>query len=65
MGRTNAKQAEYNINVHLNASRTVKHSETGPRYQYVDAPIDGKNYELESVLGAREPLMLGIVRRDW
>jgi len=53
-----AKQAEYNVNVHVNASRTVKHSEAGPRYQYVDVTIDGKKYELESVLGVRELLML-------
>jgi len=37
-----AKQAEYNVNVHVNASRTVKHSEAGPRYQYVDVTIDGQ-----------------------
>lgn len=28
-----AKQAEYNLAVHVSASRTVKHSESAPRYQ--------------------------------
>ena len=54
-----AKQAEYNINVHVSASRTVKHSESAPRYQYLNVTIDGKKYELESVLGVRELLILG------
>src|ERR1700758_589067 len=54
-----AKQAEYNITMHVSASRIVKHSESAPRYQQLDVTIDGKKYELESVLGVRELLMLG------
>ncbi|HLZ40377.1 MAG TPA: hypothetical protein VKQ11_05415 [Candidatus Sulfotelmatobacter sp.] len=54
-----AKQAEYNINVHVSASRTVKHSESAPRYQYLNVTIDGKKYELESVLGVQDLLVLG------
>jgi hypothetical protein len=54
-----AKPAEYKINVHVSASRTVKHSESSPRYQHLDVTIEGKKYELESVLGIRELLMLG------
>ena len=54
-----AKQAEYNINVHVSASRMVKHSESAPRYQYLNVTIDGKKYELESVLGVGELLILG------
>src|SRR5690349_24360175 len=50
-GAPPAKQAEYNINVHVTASRTVKHSESSPRYQYLNVTIDGRKYELESVLG--------------
>ena len=54
-----AKPAEYNINVHVSASRMVKHSESGPRYQQLDVTIDGKKYELESYLGVQELLSLG------
>lgn len=54
-----AKQAEYNINVHVAASRRVKHSESAPRYQYLNVTIDGRKYELESVLGVEGLLMLG------
>ena len=54
-----AKQAEYNITVHVSASRAVKHSESAPRYQLLDVTINGKKYELESVLGVRDVLMLG------
>jgi hypothetical protein len=53
------KQAEYNINVHVTASRMVKHSESAPRYQQLDVTIDGKKYELESVLAVQELLVLG------
>ena len=58
-GAPPAKQAEYNINVHVSTSRTIKHSESAPRYQYLNVTIDGKKYELESVLGVRELLRLG------
>lgn len=58
-GALPAKQAEYNINVHVSASRTVKHSESAPRYQYLNVTIDGKKYELESALGVGELLILG------
>jgi len=54
-----AKQPEYNVKVHVSASRSVKHSESTPRYQYLDVTIDGKKYELESVLGVADLLMLG------
>jgi hypothetical protein len=53
------KPAEYNITVHVSASRAVKHSENAPRYQLLAVTINGKKYELESVLGVREVLMLG------
>lgn len=53
------KEAQYNINVHVVASRWVLHSEHFPRYQYLDVTIDGKNYELESVLGVSGLLGLG------
>lgn len=52
-------KTEYNIDVHVTASRTVKHSESAPRYQYLNVTIDGKKYELESVLGVGEVLILG------
>ena len=54
-----AKAIEYNINVHVSVSRTVKHSESAPRYQHLDVTIDGRKYELESVLGVRDLLMPG------
>ena len=54
-----AKQAEYNIDVHVSASRTVKQSESATRYQYLSVTIDGKKYELESVLGVGDVLILG------
>ena len=58
-GAPPAKQAEYSINVHVSASRTVKHSESATRYQYLSVTIDGKKYELESVLGVEDVLILG------
>lgn len=54
-----ARPSEYNINVHVSASRTVKHSESAPGYQHLDVTIDGRKYELESVLGVRDLLMPG------
>lgn len=57
-----SKPAEYNVTVHVNASRLVKHSEYAPRYQHLDVTIDGKKYELESVLGVRDLLLLGDYR---
>jgi len=54
-----ARPIEYNINVHVSASRSVKHSESPPRYQHLDVTIDGRKYELESVLGVRDLLMPG------
>jgi hypothetical protein len=54
-----ARPIEYNINVHVSASKTVKHSESAPRYQHLDVTIDGRKYELESVLGVRDLLMPG------
>jgi hypothetical protein len=56
---TPAKQPEYNVNVHVSASRTVKHSESSPRYQYLNVIIDGRKYELESVLGIDGLLAVG------
>ncbi|HZC25213.1 MAG TPA: hypothetical protein VE866_17900 [Candidatus Binatia bacterium] len=53
------KDAQYNINVHVTASRSVLHSERSPRYQRLKVTIDGKNYELESVLGVSGLLGLG------
>ena len=58
-GALPAKQAEYNINVHVSASRTVKNSESAPRHQYLSVTSDGKKYELESVLGVGDVLILG------
>lgn len=58
-GATPAKQPEYNVNVHVTASRTVKHSESSPRYQYLNVTIDGRKYELESVLGIDGLLTVG------
>ena len=54
-----AKQPEYNVTVHVTASRRVKHSESFPRYQYLDVTIDGRKYELESVLGVEGLLAVG------
>ena len=54
-----AKQAEYNVTVHVSASRSVKYSESAPRYQQLDVTINGRKYQLESVLGVREVLILG------
>jgi len=45
-GAPPAKLAEYNINVHVSASRTIKHSESATRYQYLSVTIDGRKYEL-------------------
>jgi hypothetical protein len=45
--------------VHVTASRRVKHSESTPRYQYLDVTINGRKYELESVLGVEGLLALG------
>ena len=53
------KEAQYNINVHVVASRSVMRSEHAPRYQYLNVTIDGKNYELESVRGISGTLRLG------
>ena len=54
-----AKQPEFNINVHVSESRTVKHSEGAPRYQYLNVSIDGRKYELESTLGVERLLTPG------
>lgn len=54
-----AKQPDYNISVHVSASRTVQHSESAPRYQQLDVTIDGKKLELESMLAVQKLLMLG------
>jgi hypothetical protein len=56
---TPPKEAQYNINVHVVASRSVLHAEHSPRYQYLNVTIDGKNYELESVLGVWGILAIG------
>lgn len=53
------KAAEYNIKVHVSASRSVRHSDSAFRYQYLDVIIDGKKYELESILAVGDLLMLG------
>jgi hypothetical protein len=57
-----ARQPEYNITVHVTASRSVKQSENAPRHQHLDVTIDGKKYELESVLGVHGLLNLGDYR---
>jgi hypothetical protein len=54
-----AKPAEYNVTVHVSASRVIKHSESAPRYQYLGVTIDGKKYELESELAVGDVLLLG------
>ena len=59
LGAPTPKQPEYNINVHVTESRIVKHSESSARYQYLDVTINGKRYELESVLGVGTLLELG------
>ena len=56
---TPPKEAQYNVNVHVVASRSVLHSEKSPRYQHLNVTIDGKNYELESVLGVWGILAIG------
>ena len=56
---TPPKEAQYNVSVHVVASRSVLHSENAPRRQYLNVTIDGKNYELESVLGVWGILALG------
>ena len=56
---TPPKEAQYTINVHVVASRSVLHAEHCPRYQYLNVTIDGKNYELESVLGVWGILAIG------
>jgi hypothetical protein len=53
------KEAQYNLNIHVAASRSVLHSERAPRYQQLNVTIDGKQYELESVLGVSGLLGLG------
>jgi len=54
-----AKQAEYNVNVHVSASRMVLHGESAPRYQCLNATIDGRKYELESIRAVQKLLMPG------
>jgi hypothetical protein len=61
-GAAPAKQPEFNINVHVSESRTVNHSESSPHYQYLKVTIDGRKYELESILGVRGLLALGDYR---
>jgi hypothetical protein len=53
------EQVDYNINVHVTASRTVRHSEDTPPYQYLEVTIEGKKYELESLQAVRGLLLLG------
>ena len=50
---------DYNVSVHVSASRSVKYSESGPRYQRLDVTIDGKKYQLESELGMGDVLKPG------
>jgi hypothetical protein len=57
-----AKQQAYNISVHVSGGRIVKHSESAPRFQYLNVTIDGRKYELESMKGANELLALADYR---
>ena len=54
-----AKEAGYDISVHVSGSKSVKHSEDAPRYQCLNVIVDGKKYELESVQAVRGLLMPG------
>jgi hypothetical protein len=54
-----AKPAEYNINIHVSASRMVLHGASGPYYQFLNATIDDKKYELSSIGAPQRLLMPG------
>jgi hypothetical protein len=41
--------AEYDINVHVSASRMVLEGNSTLHYQYLNVIIDGKKYELHSI----------------
>jgi hypothetical protein len=53
-----AKPAEYNINIHVSASRMVVHGDS-PYYQLLNTTIGGKKYELSSIGPPQRLLMLG------
>ena len=50
---------EYNVTVHVSASRMVLHGDSAAHYQYLSATIDGKKYELESIGALQRLLKLG------
>jgi hypothetical protein len=54
-----AKPAEYNINIHVSASRMVRHGDSSPYYEFLNTNIDGKKYELSSTVAPQRLLMLG------
>ena len=51
--------AEYNINVHVSASRMVLEGDSTLHHQYLNVMIDGKRYELHSIGGPQALLILG------
>ena len=56
------KPAEYNVNVHVSASRMAVHGNSGAHYQYLTVTIDGKRYEMESIGAVQQLLKLGDYR---
>ena len=54
-----ADPADYNLNVHVGTSRMVLEREGGAHFQKVQAVIDGKKYELESIAAPNALLLPG------
>jgi hypothetical protein len=51
--------SDYNINVHVNATRMVRDTRSPAHHQSLIVTIDGKKYELESLDLPNSLLMLG------
>ena len=51
--------SDYNINVHVSASRMVRYGNSFAHYQRLSVLIDGKKYELETENAPNALLMLG------
>ncbi len=54
-----ADQSDYNLNVHVGSSRMVLERGGGAHFQKVQAVIDGKKYELESIIATNTLLLPG------
>ena len=59
-----AAAPEYNVNVHVNASRMVIHGNSSAHYQNVDVIIDGKKCQLESIEATNTPSCPATIRPE-